>query len=60
MGEAKRRKQLTEQIGWTYGGDLRGMIDLHMLPPVATINGTRIRALTGDATIPDASQIPAV
>jgi hypothetical protein len=35
----------------------RGVIDLHMLPPVAEINGARIRALTGDATIPDATEL---
>lgn len=35
------------------------MIDLHMLPPVAAINGARIRELTGDDTIPipDTTQI---
>ncbi len=37
----------------------RGMVDLHMLPPVTAINGARIRELTGDATIaiPDTTQI---
>jgi hypothetical protein len=33
------------------------MIDLHVLPPVAAINGARIRELTGDNTIPVATQI---
>lgn len=34
-----------------------GMIDLHVLPPVAAINGARIRELTGDDTIPDTTQV---
>jgi len=33
------------------------MIDLHVLPPVAAINGARIRELTGDDTIPDTPQV---
>lgn len=32
-------------------------IDLHLLPPVAAINGARIRALTGDDRIPDTVQV---
>ena len=36
------------------------MIDLHALPPVAEINGARIRELTGDATIPDDAQVSPV
>lgn len=57
MGEAKRKKQLREQVAWPSTDDFRSMIDLHMLPPVAAINGARIRELTGDDTIPDTTQI---
>ncbi|MFG1277201.1 hypothetical protein [Xanthobacter autotrophicus] len=56
MGEAKRKRQ-QQQAAWPRSDSVRGMIDLHGLPPVAAINGTRIRALTGDATIPDNAQI---
>lgn len=34
-----------------------GTIDLHTLPPVAAINGARIRELTGGDTLPDMPQI---
>jgi len=57
MGEAKRKRQRREQAAWPHADDFRGTIDLHMLPPAATINGTRIRELTGDDTIPDTQQI---
>ena len=57
MGEAKRKKQRREQVAWPQADDYRGTIDLHMLPPVAAINGARIRELTGDSSIPDAQQI---
>jgi len=57
MGEAKRKKQLREQAVWPRAGDFRGMIDLHMRPPAPTIDGARIRELTGDNTIPDTTQI---
>lgn len=59
MGEAKRKKHLREQGAWPYAANFRGMIDLHMLPPVTAINGARIRELTGDDTIPvpDTTQI---
>jgi hypothetical protein len=57
MGEAKRKKQRREQVAWPQAGDHRGTIDLHMLPPVAAINGARIRELTGDSSIPDATEI---
>ena len=33
------------------------MIDLHFLPPVETINGARIRELTGDDLIPETGQV---
>jgi hypothetical protein len=62
MGEAKRKRQQREQAAWPDADDFRGTIDLHtidlhMLPPAATINGARIRELTGDDTIPDTQQI---
>jgi hypothetical protein len=49
MGEAKRKKR--EQAAWPDSDGYRGTIDLHVLPPVAAINGARIRELTGDDTI---------
>jgi hypothetical protein len=57
MGEAKRKKQRLKQAAWPQADDYRGTIDLHMLPPVDSINGARIRELTGDSSIPDAMQI---
>ncbi len=53
MGEAKRKRQMREQPAWPRADSVRGAIDLHFLPPVAAINGARIRELTGDDTIPD-------
>lgn len=55
MGEAKRKRQ--QQSAWPRSDSFRGAIDLHGLPPVAAINGARIRALTGDETIPDDAQV---
>ena len=57
MGEAKRKRQRREQSAWPRADSFRGAIDLHVLWPVAVINGARIRELTGDSTIPDATQI---
>lgn len=59
MGEARRRKQQRAQVAWPFADEFRGTINLHMLPPAATINGARIRELTGDDTIPipDTTQI---
>jgi hypothetical protein len=57
MGEAKRRRQHSETASWPQGGSFHGEIDLHMLPPVAAINGSRIRELTGDDRIPDTVQV---
>lgn len=57
MGEAKRKRQQQEQSAWPRAGSFRGVIDLYVLPPVATINGARIRELTGDDKIPDNAQI---
>lgn len=59
MGEAKRKRQLREQAAKPHTEDSRDVIYLHMLPPVAAINGARIRELTGDNAIPipDTTQI---
>lgn len=57
MGEAKRRMQQQPQSSWPRADSFQGMIDLHLLPPVAAINGARIRELTGDDRIPADSQI---
>lgn len=55
MGEAKRKKQ--ERVAWPDSDRYNGSIDLHALPPVAAINGARIRELTGDDTIPATTQV---
>lgn len=55
MGEAKRKR--LERAAWPESNCFRGVIDLHFLPPVETINGARIRALTGDDSIPETVQV---
>lgn len=55
MGEARRKKQ--ERAIWPDADSYRGTMDLHVLPAVAAINGARIRELTGDDTIPEATQL---
>jgi hypothetical protein len=57
MGEARRKKQQRGKAAWPEDDTFQGIIDLHMLPPAAAIDGARIRELTGDDTIPDATQI---
>jgi hypothetical protein len=57
MGEAKRKKQQRERAPWPQADAYRGTIDLQMLSPVASINGARIRELTGDSSVPDVTQI---
>jgi hypothetical protein len=57
MGDAKRRKRQQHRSDWPRSESYRGPVDLHMLPPVAAINGARIRVLTGDDRIPDSTQI---
>ncbi|HZK88546.1 MAG TPA: hypothetical protein VFC56_00210 [Stellaceae bacterium] len=57
MSEAKRKREQQERSAWPRADSCRGRIDLHFLPPVASINGARIRKLTGDDTIPDATQV---
>lgn len=51
MGEAKRRRD-EQARAWPSAEAHRGTIKLHALPPVASINGARIRELTGDDRIP--------
>lgn len=57
MGEAKRRKRRQDRSDWPRSDSYHGLIDLHILPPVAAINGARIRALTDDDQIPETAQI---
>ena len=57
MGEAKRRKLPHRQSDWPRSDSLWDIIDLHELPPIASINGTRMRALTGDDRIPENTQV---
>lgn len=52
MREAKRKGQRRKRSVWPQSESLRRLIDLHVLPPVASINGARIRELTGDDKIP--------
>lgn len=51
MGEAKRKRQ-EQARAWPRNEAYRGTIKLHALAPVATINGSRIRELTGDDRFP--------
>ena len=57
MGEARRKKQVQARGKWPSESSFRGLVELHMLPPVPEINGARIRELTGDAFIPEDAQI---
>ncbi len=43
MGEANRKRKLqSEKVDTPASGDyFRGVIDLHMLPPVPEVNGAR-------------------
>lgn len=52
---SERKKQ--ERGAWPDADSYRGTVDLHLLPSVAAINGARIRELTGDDTIPEATQV---
>lgn len=59
MGEAKRRKQASS-AGQPWPSDATGyreQIELHLLPPIATIDTTRIRDLTGDESFPLGKQV---
>lgn len=55
MGDAKRKKQA--RAAWPESNRYDGTIDLHILPPVASINGARIRELTNDNSFPATAQI---
>lgn len=57
MGEAKRKGQAQQISTWPRSENFFGTIDLHLLPPIPSINGARIRELTGDVSIPDSTQI---
>jgi hypothetical protein len=52
MTRDKRKKQ-QKQSGWPRATSVRGVIDLHVLSPVAAITVARIRELTGDNEIGD-------
>lgn len=45
MGEAKRRKGEQHRVDWPRSDSFQGVLDLHVLPPVAAIDGARIREL---------------
>lgn len=55
MGEAKRKKQT--RAAWPDANHYYGTIDLRFLPAAASINSARIRELTGDNSIPDATHV---
>jgi hypothetical protein len=57
VGEAKRRSMKDDQRSWTTSDEFRGVIELHLLPAVAELNGARLHALTGDDKIPETSGI---
>ena len=56
MGGTGRATRSTPET-WPSADRARGVIDLHMLPPVPSINGARIRELTGEQSIPADAQI---
>jgi hypothetical protein len=58
MGEAKRKRQQKQRSTWPHEDSFRGAINLYFLPPVAAINGARLRELTGDDQIPDTADKP--
>ena len=59
MREAKklRRQQAGKLSEHPETEQFRGVIDLHLLPPVPKVDGARIRELTGDTAIPDATRV---
>ena len=59
MGEAKKKRELRERAGWRQSEVHQRIVNLYMLPPVAPINGQRMKELTGDDSIqiPDTTQI---
>lgn len=57
MRTNKRERQQQKVSAWSGSDRFQGTVDLHVLPPVASINGARIRELTGDDSIPDVTQV---
>ncbi|GLS42872.1 hypothetical protein [Methylobacterium brachythecii] len=55
MGDAKRRRQQCSE--WPRSESHRDVVDLHILPPVAEIDGEFIRRLTGNDDIPSAQEV---
>ncbi len=51
------RIKYQSQSDWPHAESYLGIVDLHMLPPAETINGARIRELTGDKTFPDVEEL---
>lgn len=51
MGEAKRKRP-SKIDRWPRSERVSGIIDLHMLPPVPSIGGRFLRAISDDETIP--------
>lgn len=56
MGEARRRLQ-RDQPDWPRSDTYIGKIELHILKPVAAINGARMRALTGNERISETAEV---
>jgi len=52
MARLRRAKSRKGKSHWPRSDNFSGMIDLHTLPSVASINGARIKAMTGDNSIP--------
>ena len=57
MGETRRRRKKNHDRAWPFSDGFPGKIDLRMLSPVPEISAARIRAMTGDQTIPDTPQL---
>ena len=57
MQSIDQRIKYQSQSDWPHAESYLGIVDLHMLPPAETINGARIRELTGDKTFPDVEEL---
>lgn len=57
MSQSSFKRQNRNHVDWRRASNFREMVDLHILPPVPSINGARLRELTGDNRIPDNVQI---
>ncbi|MGA2491997.1 MAG: hypothetical protein ABSF67_03495 [Roseiarcus sp.] len=57
MGKATQRRRQRRRSAWPRSEPFHGAIDLHILPPVAAINGASIREPTGDDWIPENAEI---